>query len=1049
MSASLNSAPRSIDDPVLGELIDQLGNRLQAGERVDVEAVAREHPGYAEALRRLLPALQVLADFSRSADRAALSGISPPPGEDLTALGDFRILREVGRGGMGVVYEAEQVSLRRRVALKVLPFAATLDPRQLQRFRNEAQAAAGLHHSNIVPVYFVGSERGVPFYAMQFIDGQPLSAVIARLRCPQADPGAPGDPTAPHVPAEEPNTAPVGLLSTERGPAGPEYHRAVARLGVQAAEALECAHQLGVVHRDIKPANLLLDGHGHLWVTDFGLARVQSEASLTATGDLVGTLRYMSPEQTLTHPVAIDHRTDIYSLGATLYELLTLRPAFPGTNRQELLRQVAFEEPLPPRRLDRTIPAELETIIGKAMQKFPADRYGTAQELADDLRRFVEDRPIRARRPTLVQRLRRWLRRHTPVVVIGLVAAALLLVVAVAALVVSNRAIDRARQEATRQRDDAQAQRQLARRAVDKMYTQVAERWLGEQPHLEPLQREFLEEALHFYQGFAEEHGTDPELRLEAGNAYSRVGAIQAKLGEFARAEEAMSRAGAVLERLAADFPREPRYRAALAGSQHTLGRFLTGMNRLEEAEEQFQKSLPLRTKLVAEFPGAADYRRDLAMSYFGLANVQQNAGLAREATEGYGQALSLVENLPAGLGNTMECRFLQAICCRDLGHALALEQRPREAEQAGCRAVALLAKVAQDFPNDPGVRFDLGVALLNLSGYLSASRAPEAETILRRAFLLEEKLMTDFPAVAAYKGVAARCQLHLGKLLEASGRVGEAEEAYGKALHLYEKLVAEFPSAPCSFWADLFNTRVWILLLVWQDGRLQEAQDVERTWRKYLADTEQLAVASPSVTRYRHLLALGYHRLGWVLCVTSRLREGETAYRRALAIWSGLVSEFPSRSDYRFGMAESCNDLAYLFAKGPAAPLRDPAEAVQLARRGVELLPQRGEFWNTLGAAHYRAGDYLAAVRELEKAASMHNGGNCEDWFFLAMTCWRLGHREEARKRYDQATAWIEVNKSELKRNKFQDVQFHRFGAEAAELLGSKEPPSGRSDGR
>jgi tetratricopeptide (TPR) repeat protein len=170
-----------------------------------------------------------------------------------------------------------------------------------------------------------------------------------------------------------------------------------------------------VVHRDVKPANLLLDGRGHLWVTDFGLAHCQSQAGLTLSGDLVGTLRYMSPEQALARPLALDHRTDIYSLGATLYELLTLEPVFPGTDRQELLRQIAFDEPVPPRRRNRAVPAELAVIVLKALEKNPADRYATAQELADDLRRFLEDRPIRARRPTLLQKLRKWARRNRAV----------------------------------------------------------------------------------------------------------------------------------------------------------------------------------------------------------------------------------------------------------------------------------------------------------------------------------------------------------------------------------------------------------------------------------------------------------------------------------------------------------------------------------------------------------------------------------------------------------------------------------------------------------
>jgi tetratricopeptide (TPR) repeat protein/tRNA A-37 threonylcarbamoyl transferase component Bud32 len=402
-------------DPILDELLAEFANKLQSGERVDVNAYAEEHPEYAARLRELLPAMQMLVAFECSVH----GGDGLPPGEadkrDAVPgeLGDFRIVREVGRGGMGVVYEAQQISLNRRVALKVLPFAAALDARQLQRFKNEAQAAACLHHQNIVPVYGIGCERAVHFYAMQFIEGQTLAELIAG---PRVQPAA--------------ATLAVATLSTERSLDSPAFFRAVARLGMQAAEALEHAHQLGVIHRDVKPGNLLVDVRGNLWITDFGLAHCQSQTGLTMTGDLVGTLRYMSPEQALGNRAGVDHRTDIYSLGATLYEMLTLEPAVRGSDRQELLRQIASEETRPPRQLNKTIPADLETIVLRAIEKNPDERFATAQQLADDLQRFLKDEPIRARRPTLLHRLKKWARRHKPMVW----AVAVCVVVSVVAL---------------------------------------------------------------------------------------------------------------------------------------------------------------------------------------------------------------------------------------------------------------------------------------------------------------------------------------------------------------------------------------------------------------------------------------------------------------------------------------------------------------------------------------------------------------------------------------------------------------------------------------
>jgi WD40 repeat protein/serine/threonine protein kinase len=440
---------------------------VEAGTAPPREQFLEHHPQLAEDLDACLAALRFIGRAAE-APRALAAGAAAeplpeaPPGQ----LGDFRLLREVGRGGMGVVYEAEQVSLGRRVALKVLPFAATMDPRQLKRFHNEARAAAALDHPHIVPVHAVGCERAVHFYAMQFIDGQTLADLIRELRAgegreaiteerrstieeqglkipdresrsEEAEATAPGKP-AVRVPQAETreDAAPTNPTSTLNGRSSSFHPRSsffqtVARLGIQAAEALDHAHQLGVLHRDVKPANLLVDSRGQLWVTDFGLAHMQSGAHLTMTGDLVGTLRYMSPEQALAKRVVVDHRTDVYSLGATLYELLTLEPAFGGNDRQELLRQIAFEDPRPPRRWHKAIPAELETIVQKAMEKQPRERYATAAALAEDLRRFLDGRPTQARPIGRGRRLVKWARRRPMVAAfLGLLVVALTAAVA-------------------------------------------------------------------------------------------------------------------------------------------------------------------------------------------------------------------------------------------------------------------------------------------------------------------------------------------------------------------------------------------------------------------------------------------------------------------------------------------------------------------------------------------------------------------------------------------------------------------------------------------
>ena len=393
-------------------LVEQFGKLLQSGESVDIPTYVSQHPEHAEKLDRLLPTVEALnaiglstassgsgpGDFDQSVRRDVMRGV----------LGDFRIIREIGRGGMGVVYEAEQISLGRQVALKVLPFASVLDQRQLQRFKNEAQAAAGLHHTNIVPVYSVGCDRGVHYYSMQLIAGKTVAELIYDLPTDVDR----NEPKQLPRSEQQTDTGTMAALSTERSSTNRGYLEAVARIGLEAANALQYAHDRGIVHRDIKPSNLIVDQQGQTWITDFGLAMTQEETGLTAAGDVLGTLRYMSPEQASGRAVLLDHRTDIYSLGITLYEMVTLRPAFPSQDRNKLLRAIAETQPPFPRVLNHAIPRDLETVVLKATSKSAELRYANARDLADDLQRFLTHQPVRARRTGKLTVVHRWARRN-------------------------------------------------------------------------------------------------------------------------------------------------------------------------------------------------------------------------------------------------------------------------------------------------------------------------------------------------------------------------------------------------------------------------------------------------------------------------------------------------------------------------------------------------------------------------------------------------------------------------------------------------------------
>lgn len=480
----------------MDQLAEEFAERYRRGERPTIAEYIQRCPEHAEEIRDLFPALVMMEDVapvdteSFASFRTGGFTRSHP-----SQIGDFRIVREVGRGGMGIVYEAEQVSLGRHVALKILPRPVIPDERHLRRFEREARAAARLHHTNIVPVFGVGEEDGLHYYVMQFIPGLGLDDVIAELKrlkthggsgdsTPERSCGdvsaagaarsllsgdfgrtvitaAAGDTSESDVPAPPSAAGETDTMqrsdtwadswsginlpgqseadASASTAAAQTYWHSVARLGRQVADAMQYAHDQGILHRDIKPANLLLDMRGTVWITDFGLAKATDQQDITHSGDILGTLRYMPPE---TFNGSVDLRSDIYSLGATLYELVALRPAFQETDRNRLIRQIVSSSPEPLAKTAADVPKDLETIVRKAMEPDVAHRYQTAGQLATDLERFCNDEPIRARRVSVVERFARWSRRNRSLAAALGAVSVLLLVIAVggaAAAVYFNR----------------------------------------------------------------------------------------------------------------------------------------------------------------------------------------------------------------------------------------------------------------------------------------------------------------------------------------------------------------------------------------------------------------------------------------------------------------------------------------------------------------------------------------------------------------------------------------------------------------------------------
>jgi serine/threonine protein kinase len=950
-------------DPV-EELAEEFLARRRQGEGVSIGEYAERHPHLAGRIRELFPALLLMEEMKPSSTSSHVLG-SPlgavRPGKLLERLGDFRILREIGRGGMGIVYEAEQQSLGRHVAVKVLPAACVASPTRLRRFLREAQAAARLHHTNIVPVFGVGEQDGIHYYVMQYIPGQGLDRVLGALSLGTGSSGASHERRLPALPpdsetagqeeaaswagtfsasqaahmllaspaATDSLTTDVGLCEPKEAaaapaspPAGYRYWRSVARLGIQVADALEYAHRQGTLHRDIKPANLLLDNRGTVWIADFGLAKLGDLEDLTHSGDMVGTLRYMAPEQ---FEGKADARSDVYNLGLTLYELLTLRPAFDEKDRHRLIRQMTQQEPPRPRKLNAAIPLDLETIVVKAMACHPGHRYQTAGELAADLRCFLEDRPIRARRVTPAGRLWRWCRRNRAVAALSGTALALLLTVAVVAsagYVHVDRALareseqrERAEAERTRtraERERAETNLHLATKAFEDIFSKLAAVPAARPPQEDNGDEEeedaddalpeptwqtmvtdkdaaLLESMLKFYDQFTEENQADVKLRRETARAYRRVGDIQRRLGQYDKAETA--------------------YRHALATYQAI--------------------STASPSPASAAAPGSAEHLTTIAAIHNELGVVYQDTGRWAEARQAHLLAQETLSKEPPAVAALAESRFelaktysylSTAAGGRGPGRPGAGGGRNRSSGEEGDRSMfsdhAQVANRAEEPKNGP-------VPTRPVNGYggrrgsrRSAGRDPEPAENNRKALEILAKLTAETPDNPSYRLAVARSQRDRYVLASFGGRQEEANQARQLATSILEELIAKAPENP-DYRYELADTYAMPAPRPQKRGQNDllnhsdpfSAEVNKEQLVRAVEIGKDLVARYPTVPQYRALLARCYDRCAEVSPAAPA--EAEDDLLKAVALEKQLATEFKVVAAYRFFLARSLHQLA------------------------------------------------------------------------------------------------------------------------------------------
>ena len=830
-------------------LAEEFLEKHRRGERPSLGDYVDRHPELADRIREVFPAIAMmenaLVDEALAGDHTGpvtqLANAIPSVGQ----LGDFRIIREIGRGGMGVVYEAEQVSLGRRVALKVLPQQGLTGSSNLQRFRLEARAAARLQHPNIVPVFGVGEQDGLHYYAMQYIAGQGLDMVFAKLKA-----GASSDPTvtlvaierslresaqaganaevgsstggpstgdgspangsraegsqyrvsAHHPLLDVPASSRSGTLDATVTQAETTYYRSVARVGLQVAAALAYAHSHGILHRDIKPSNLLLDDLGTVWVTDFGLAKAEGSDALTHTGDVVGTLRYMAPERFDGWSAP---RSDIYSLGVTLYELLTLRLLFEEPNRAKLIKRVAHELPPAPRKLQPKIPRDLETIVLKAIAKEPAQRYASAEEMAEDLRRFLADRPIKARRAGAAERVWRWSRRN-PALAVALSSLFLILAAGcITATVLWRRA--------ERQRARAEANFGRARAAVDDYLNKIGESQLKNVPGLQPLRRDLLGSALRFYEDFVKERGDDPTLKAGLAGAELRLARIQHEMGSESESQATLRQAMQLYETAARDRSLDPGLRDGLAQCCVQLG---IAQMPSDQALAQFQRAIPIWQALCQAEPGSTVYQGRLANAYNLVAVLHDMRGHLSESARAHEQSFKLRRALVAAQPGDPSFQNALASTLNNLGvlldktcpggdEKIAMFRRPVEHSRIAYAAAPQIVRYG---------RF-LIVALRNVG---SSEFAMEHSDSALRAFLesldVSRRLVRENPAIRSLRRELLQDCQSAGDIYRAQGREAAAVQTHRQAIEFFDSL-------PRENGRDIFNVACFYALCA--PGRL------------------------------------------------------------------------------------------------------------------------------------------------------------------------------------------------------------------------------------
>jgi len=852
----------------------------------------------------------------------------------------FEILDELGRGGMGVVYHARQTNLNRSVALKMLVAGKFADAALLGRFRLEADAVARLNHPHIVQIYEVGQVEGQPYFSLEYVSGGSLASRI------------------------------------DRQPQSPEF---AARLVATLAEAVQYAHEQGIVHRDLKPANVLLATDGTPKITDFGLAKLAtSESNYTRTGDIMGTPSYMAPEQASGVTKQIGPACDIYALGAILYELLTGRPPFQGSEPLETVMLVLSDDPVAPRRLVPRVPRDLETICLKCLEKSPRRRYSSAAELAADLYRFLSGAPIVARPVSVIERAGKWARRRP-----ALAALCAVVVLSVTTLLLGSwwyqtrLAANQTRLVAALAQSEASLED--AQNVVDRLLSDVALEKLAPVPQSQQLRRELLAEALHFCQGFLQRHPDSDPVRLQTARAYRQVADIQQLLGDAPAATTAYAQATALLNpltdrsqvrsgalrELAAALnnqanlserqgnlslardqyeeseqelvtlieldPSDAENVRRLAACRSNLGALLLTSGNATTAREKLEQAVDVLQQLTQEHPELVAAKSDLIAAQANLGSLQRELGDYEAATDRLAAAERLAQALPEDLRSRAEQRYAAALVTNNLGTALEAQGNDAAAEAQFRAALRQLDALLADRPGDVAWLRGWVDARFNLAGLLiRQNRAEEAQPLVQATFERFESLLKQDARDPIVRRGAALATYQLGLIDEQRGQRRQAEDQLHSAYRQLAQLTDEQADRPQAH-ADAALVAEAIAQREHQEGRPGAART---SYYEIIKLRERATQLDPMSVAARISLRRAYEAFGRVL-----VELGEPG--EAAAIAEKLAALPPYAGQVKLAAANllsSCVPLV-IGAKGnEASPVEGESLAQYCAKRAEEL---------------------------------------------------------------------------------------------------------------